>query len=44
MFALATSGALGVAHILKILKDELEVSMALTGCKTLKDITKEILY
>jgi 4-hydroxymandelate oxidase len=44
MFALATSGALGVAHILKILRDELEISMALTGCKTLKNITKEILF
>lgn len=44
MFALATSGALGVAHILKILRDELEISMALTGCKTLDKITKEILF
>ena len=44
MFALATSGALGVAHILKILRDELEISMALTGCKTLKNITKDVLF
>jgi 4-hydroxymandelate oxidase len=44
MFALATSGALGVAHILKILRDELEISMALTGCKTLKNIIKDVVF
>ncbi|MFA6739940.1 MAG: alpha-hydroxy acid oxidase [Arcobacteraceae bacterium] len=44
MYALATAGALGVAHSLKILKDEFEVAMALTGCKTLKDINKDILF
>jgi 4-hydroxymandelate oxidase len=44
MYGLATAGALGVAHSLKILKDELEISMALTGCKTLKDINKDILF
>jgi 4-hydroxymandelate oxidase len=44
MYALATAGALGVAHSLKILKDELEIAMALTGCKTLKDINKDILF
>lgn len=44
MYGLAVAGALGVAHSLKILKDELEIAMALTGCKTLKDIDKEIIY
>jgi 4-hydroxymandelate oxidase len=44
MYGLATAGALGVAHSLKILKDELEIAMVLTGCKTLRDINKEIIY
>jgi len=44
MYGLATAGALGVAHSLKILKDEFEIAMALTGCKTLEDINKDILY
>ncbi|WP_204309256.1 alpha-hydroxy-acid oxidizing protein, partial [Enterobacter cloacae] len=35
--ALAASGALGVAQALRLLRDELEIAMALTGCKTLAD-------
>ena len=38
MFALAVAGALGVAHMLKILRDELEITMALAGTPTLRDI------
>ena len=38
MYGLATAGALGVAHTLKILKEELEVSMIFTGCKDIKAI------
>lgn len=37
--ALATAGALGVAHCVRLLRDELEAAMALTGCATLADIT-----
>ena len=33
--ALAVAGALGVAHMLRLLRDELEIAMALTGCATL---------
>ena len=29
--------AAGVAHVLRLLRDELEVAMALPGCKTLAD-------
>lgn len=36
--ALATAGALGVAHGIRLLRDELEAAMALTGCATLADI------
>ena len=38
MYGLATAGALGVAHALKILKEELEVSMIFTGCKDIEAI------
>ena len=38
VYALATSGALGVAHVLRLLRDELAIAMALTGCKTLADV------
>ncbi|MES2502381.1 MAG: alpha-hydroxy acid oxidase [Pseudomonadota bacterium] len=36
--ALATAGALGIAHLIRLLREELEIVMALTGCKTLDDI------
>lgn len=36
--ALAVAGALGVAHLLKMLREELELTMALAGCATLADI------
>ncbi len=42
--ALATAGALGVAHLIRLLREELEIAMALSGCKTLDDIKPEILY
>ncbi|WP_419671396.1 alpha-hydroxy-acid oxidizing protein [Aliarcobacter butzleri] len=35
--------ALGVAHTLKILKEELEVSMIFTGCKDIQSIDETIL-
>lgn len=41
--ALATAGALGIAHLIRLLHEELEIAMALTGCKTLDDIDKSIL-
>lgn len=42
--ALATAGALGVAHLIRLLREELEIAMALTGCKTLDDINSDILH
>jgi isopentenyl diphosphate isomerase/L-lactate dehydrogenase-like FMN-dependent dehydrogenase len=36
--ALAVAGALGVGHMIKLLREELEVTMALAGCATLADI------
>ena len=38
---LAVAGAQGASHVLRLLRDELEVAMALTGCATLKDITRD---
>lgn len=38
--ALAAAGALGVAHVLRTLREELEVCMALNGCATLDAIDK----
>jgi 4-hydroxymandelate oxidase len=38
LYALAVAGALGVAHMLRLLLEELEVCMAMTGCASLADI------
>ncbi|MCW1887555.1 alpha-hydroxy-acid oxidizing protein [Luteolibacter flavescens] len=35
---LAAAGAVGVAHVLKLLRTELEMTMALAGCRTLAEI------
>lgn len=35
---LAAAGAPGVAHVLHLLRAELEMAMALTGCRTLADV------
>jgi len=32
VWGLANAGALGVAHVLRLLRDELEIAMALSGC------------
>ncbi|GAA0812504.1 alpha-hydroxy acid oxidase [Colwellia asteriadis] len=39
IYGLATAGAMGVAHCLRLLKDELQLTMALTGCASISDIT-----
>lgn len=44
MYALATAGPLGVAHMLRLLKDEFEITMALCGCNSIEDITSDKLY
>lgn len=44
IYGLATAGALGVAHVLKILKEELEITMALMGTATLKDINSNSIF
>lgn len=44
IYGLASAGALGVAHVLKILKEEFEITMALMGTATLNDITEEYIF
>ena len=44
MWGLAVAGPLGVAHCLKILQEEIEVSMALCGCPTIADISADVLF
>jgi len=42
--ALAAAGALGVAHVLRTLREELEICMALSGCATLDAIDESLLF
>ncbi|MEG2879961.1 MAG: alpha-hydroxy acid oxidase, partial [Comamonas sp.] len=43
VWGLANAGAAGVAHVLRLLRDELEIAMALTGCATLAEATPALL-
>ncbi|KAJ7951478.1 Peroxisomal (S)-2-hydroxy-acid oxidase [Quillaja saponaria] len=40
IFGLAAKGEYGVKRVIDMLKDELELTMALSGCPSLKDITR----
>jgi 4-hydroxymandelate oxidase len=44
VWGLAVAGAVGVAHVLKILRAELETAMILAGCPTIDRITKDALW
>jgi 4-hydroxymandelate oxidase len=44
VFGLATAGAPGVAHVVRLLRAELEIAMALTGCPTLASIGRDVLW
>ncbi|MBU2021392.1 MAG: alpha-hydroxy-acid oxidizing protein [Gammaproteobacteria bacterium] len=44
IYALAVAGAAGVAHMLRILREELEVAMALAGTATIEDINSAAIY
>jgi len=39
---LANAGAQGVAHVIRLLRDELEIAMALCGCRTLDQATQAL--
>jgi len=40
VYALAADGEAGVRKVFEMLHDELEITMALCGCRSLKDITR----
>jgi 4-hydroxymandelate oxidase len=44
LHGLAAAGAIGVAHVLKILRTELEITMALAGTRSLAEITPAALW
>jgi len=44
LHALAVGGAPALAHLIQVLRGELEVAMALTGCRTLEDIGPDVLW
>lgn len=44
IYGLATAGALGVAHVLKVLKEELEITMALMGTASINEINQDFIY
>ncbi|HRO61707.1 MAG TPA: alpha-hydroxy-acid oxidizing protein, partial [Burkholderiaceae bacterium] len=37
-YAACVAGALGVAHMIRLLREEFELCMALSGCATVSDI------
>lgn len=41
VFSLAADGERGVKKVLEILGDEFELTMALCGCRSLKEITRD---
>jgi 4-hydroxymandelate oxidase len=41
---LAVAGELGVSHVLRLLRDELEIAMLLAGCATIEDVTPETVH
>ena len=42
LWGLAINGQVGVRHVLQLLRDELELAMALAGCPTLGSITRSL--
>nr|GEZ01823.1 peroxisomal (S)-2-hydroxy-acid oxidase GLO1-like [Tanacetum cinerariifolium] len=41
VFSLAAEGEAGVKKVLQMLRDEFELTMALSGCTSLKQITRD---
>lgn len=40
VWGLAAQGAMGVAHVIRLMRDELEMTMALTGCAALASVER----
>jgi L-lactate dehydrogenase (cytochrome) len=43
VYALAVNGQSGVEHVLELIRKEMHVAMALTGCRSLADVDKSVL-
>lgn len=43
LWGLAVAGEAGVARVISLLRDELDVAMALSGCASLKDVDSQLL-
>jgi 4-hydroxymandelate oxidase len=43
LWGLAVGGADGVQHVLELLRDELSLAMALAGCRSIEEITPDLL-
>lgn len=41
VFSLAADGEAGIRKALQMLRDEFELTMALSGCRSLKEITRD---
>ncbi|XPJ82397.1 alpha-hydroxy-acid oxidizing protein [Klebsiella pneumoniae] len=41
---MVNAGAMGVSHVIRLLRDELEIAMALCGCATLADVDGKVLF
>ncbi|MDO6564135.1 alpha-hydroxy acid oxidase [Amphritea sp. 1_MG-2023] len=44
LYSLSVAGALGVAHMMKLLREELTLCMAMSGCATVADIKATVLH
>lgn len=44
VYGLANAGAVGVAHVLRLMRDELEIAMALCGCSQLDQAGPSLFY
>ncbi|NEO63614.1 MAG: alpha-hydroxy-acid oxidizing protein, partial [Moorea sp. SIO4G2] len=42
LWGLAVAGVAGVRHVLQLLRDELDIAMALSGCTKVKDIDRSL--
>ncbi len=43
IMGLACAGAQGVAHVIRLLQDELEIAMVLSGCASLENIPRDLI-
>ena len=44
MYGLGLAGADGVAHVLKLLRNELRMAMALLGCARIAELNRDVLW